>query len=99
MLIAMILFQAASPAAAPAGQPDIELQARVRARSLTIQKRGDASLTIHTDPDGGDNLVEVQAPKANGRKTIRNVDITLRAEANIADPAQNRLALETTRPN
>lgn len=80
MLIALLLVQAA--AAAP---PDIQIGATVRARSLTIEKKGDASLTVRTDPEG-DNLVEVRAPDANGRRTLRNIDVTVRAEARIADP-------------
>lgn len=82
MLIAMLLAQAV---AAPA--PDIEIGARVRARSLTIERKGEASLTLHTEPDGG-NIVEVEAPEANGRRTIRNVVVDVRAEARIADPSK-----------
>ena len=89
MLLALLLLQASAP--------DIEIQANVRARSLAIEKQGEASLTLRTDPDGG-NLVDVQAPRANGRKTIRNVDVTVRAKAHIADPQQNRVAAETTQP-
>ena len=94
MLLALLLVQAAAPQAGNA--PDIQLQARVHARSLTIQKRGDASLTLHTEPDGG-NILDVQAPKA-GRKTIRNVDINLDAEARIADPQNIRIGVETSQP-
>lgn len=65
--------------------PDIQLNARVQARSVTIEKHGNASLTVSTKPDGG-NLVDVRAPKANGRKTLRNVDVNVRAEARIAAP-------------
>lgn len=92
MLIALLLLQAA---AAP--QPDIELQAHVEAKSVTIQKQGDASLTLRTDPDGG-NVVKVEAPKANGRKTIKNVQVDIHAQANIADPQQNESAQETPVP-
>ena len=95
MLISLLLVQAVAAQAGNA--PDIQLQARVRARSLTIQKRGDASLTLHTDPDGG-NILDVQAPKANGRKTIRNVDVTLNAEARIGDPQNIRIGAETSQP-
>jgi hypothetical protein len=85
MLTLLILLQAAAAQA-----PDIELNANVRARSVTIEKQGDARLTVTTEPDGG-NVVDVQAPKANGRKTLRNVEVNVRAEARIADPlnAQN----------
>jgi hypothetical protein len=92
MLIAFLL-QAAAPA------PDIVLDATVAARSVTIQKQGEASLTVRTNPDGGGNLVKVEAPRANGRKTIKNVRVDVHAEANIADPRQNRPAVETPQPN
>lgn len=65
--------------------PVIELNANVRARSLTIEKRGDASLTVRTEPDGG-NIVDVRAPRANGRRTLRNVEVKVHAEANLGDP-------------
>jgi hypothetical protein len=81
MLLTLCLLQAAAQA------PDIELKANVRARSLTIEKKGDARLTLTTNPDGG-NIVAVQAPKADGRKTIRDVNVALDAKARIADPMQ-----------
>jgi hypothetical protein len=80
-MLLLVLFQAAAAQA-----PDIELGARVRARSVTIEKQGNASLTVTTTPDGG-NLVDVRAPKANGRKTMRNVEVNVRAESRIGDPA------------
>jgi hypothetical protein len=80
ILLSLSLVQAAT------AMPDIELSARVRARSITIEKQGDASLTVTTSPDGG-NLVDVRAPKANGRKTLRNVEVNVRAAARIGDRA------------
>jgi hypothetical protein len=80
--------------------PDIELRADVRARQVTIEKQGDARLTVTTSPEGA-NLVDVQAPRANGRKTLRNVNVSVRAEARIADPsasAEIRTGSETTPP-
>ena len=91
MLLALLMMQAA------AAQPDIQIGANVRARSLTIQKKGDARLTLRTDPDGG-NIVDVEAPKANGRKTIRNVNVDVRAEAQIADPLAREVRVETSQP-
>ncbi len=84
-MLFLLLFQAA--AASPQALPDIELNAHVRARSVTIEKQGEATLTVRTEPEGA-NLVDVQAPKANGRKTLRNVDVTVRAEARIGEPGQ-----------
>ena len=79
------LFVAAQ-AAAPA---DIDLRASVRARSLTIEKHGTASVQVTAD---GQNVVSVEAPKADGRKRINNPVINVNIQARIADP---RLA---TRP-
>lgn len=91
MLISLLMAQAAVQL------PDIQLKATVRARSLTIVKQGEASLAIRTEPEGPD-LVDVRAPKANGRKTIRNVAVDVNAEAHIADPNLNRTGTETTAP-
>ena len=80
-MIAHLLFALQASASAP----DIQLGAHVRARSITIEKKGDAKLTVTTSPDGG-NVVNVRAPKANGRKTLRNVEVDVRAEARIGQP-------------
>ncbi len=78
MIVAMVAFlQAVST------PPDIELRATVRARSLTIEKQGDARVSV---TGNGRNLVDVEAPRANGRKTIRNPEIKVNIEARIADP-------------
>ena len=74
---------------APAPQtPDIELRAHVTAKSVTIEKQGDASLTVRAGPDGG-SAVKIEAPRANGRKTIENVTVDVDAKAMIADPNRN----------
>ena len=78
MLALLLMAQAASP--------DIQFGARIEARSVTIEKKGEAKLEVRADPDGG-SLVKVEAPKANGSKTLRNVRIEIDAEARIADPA------------
>jgi hypothetical protein len=92
LLTFLILAQAAA-----AQLPDIELKANVRARSLTISKQGEARLTVRTEPEGA-NLVDVKAPKANGRKTINNVSVDVRAEARIADISIERKEAETVPP-
>jgi hypothetical protein len=83
MIFLMIAAQAA------ATLPDIEFKADVRARSLTVEKQGEARLSLTTEPEG-ENIIDVQAPKANGRKTLRNVRVNVRAEARIGDPQQGR---------
>ena len=79
MILALLAIQAT------AALPDIELNARVQARRVTIEKRGEASLTVSASPDAG-SVVEVRAPPANGRKTLRNVDVNIKAQARIGDP-------------
>jgi len=80
----MIAFLLALQAAAT--PPDIAVNARVDIKRLTIEKRGDARLTVTASPDAG-SIVEAEAPRANGRKTLRNVRATVRGEARIADPS------------
>lgn len=71
---------------APAPQtPDIQLRARVTAKSVTIEKQGEASLTVRASPDAG-SAVKVEAPRANGRKTIKDVTVEVDAGARIAAP-------------
>ena len=88
MILALLAIQAAS------ALPDIELNARVQARQVTIEKRGEASLTVSASPDAG-SAVEVRAPPANGRRTLRNIDVNIKAQARIGDP---RNPAETARP-
>ncbi len=85
MIIAILLAQTA---------PDIELTARVRAKSVAIERRGEASLTVSSQP-AGNNLVDVTAPPSNGPARRHDVVVDLRAEARIADI---RNGDETTTP-
>jgi hypothetical protein len=81
----MVLFLfVAAQAAAPA---DIEFHATVKARSLTIQKQGTAELRVTA---GGQNVISVEAPKANGKGRINNPIINVDIEARIADPGSAR---------
>ncbi|PAX07116.1 hypothetical protein [Sphingomonas lenta] len=86
MIAALLLCQAA---------PDIELRATARARSVEIERAGEASLTVRSDPPGGD-VVDVRAPRADGRRRLRDVRVDVVAEARIADP-QERPATESPR--
>jgi len=96
MLSALLLLQAA--AAQPA--PDIQLRIGVHADRVRIERQGEASLEV----SGGEgSAVRVDAPEANGRRTLRNVDIRIEADARIADPqntsaAQNAEPAETAEP-
>lgn len=78
-MLIVLLLQAAA-------QPDIQLGVRLTAERVTIDRQGEASLTVSTTPEGR-NLVDVRAPAANGRRTLRNVEVTVDAEARIGSPA------------
>ena len=84
--VVFALLQAAAPPA------DLEFRATVRARYLTIEKQGEARLTLTAD---GRNVVDVQAPRANGRKTIQNPMVTVNVEARVRDPAVPPASAET----
>lgn len=90
----MVLLLLALQAAA---LPDVSLHATLTARAVTIEQHGAATLEVHADPDAG-SLVKVEAPKAHGAKTMRNVAVNVTAEARIGkkvetpetDPAARR---------
>ena len=86
----LILQLAAAAAPAPAAQapparPDIELRARVRARSLTIETIGTNRLAVRAEPAAA-QAVEVEGKLPAGARTGRNLDVRLYAQATIADP-------------
>lgn len=81
MLVAALSILAQAAASPP--PPDIAFQAHIAARSLTIEKQGDVNLTL---TGNGDNLVKVEAPKANGRKRIDNPRINVDVEVRIDGP-------------
>ena len=95
MLTVLLLLQAAAPQPAP----DIQLHVDVHADRVRIERSGEASLEVR---GGEGSVVNVEAPEANGRRTLRNVDVRIRAEARIADPrspqAQINAEAETPRP-
>lgn len=79
MVLGLLFIVAAIP-----GQ-DIELRASAEAKSVSIENIGAAHLTVHATPDGG-TAVRAEAPRANGRKTIKNVKVVVAGTANIAQP-------------
>lgn len=82
MSLALLILQIA---AAQAAAPDIELQVRVKAREVQIERRGKASLEVHADPPLIED-VKVDATRLPpGSNTLRDVDITIDAQARIAD--------------
>ena len=91
LLVLLLAAQAASPA------PDIALDVRVQAREVRIEQRGQATLELRANPDGG-TVENAEKPDAPGRRRLRNVDVRVQAEARIADPAQAAPATETPSP-
>lgn len=92
MLTALFLLQAAAPAQTA---PDIQLDINASVRRVTIERSGEASLEVR---GGEGSVVNVEAPEADGRRTLRNVNVRIRAEARTADPQQIRTDPETPRP-
>ena len=76
----MVFFLFALQAASP---PDIEFRATVRARSVTIEKAGSAEVEVTA---GGQNVVSIEGPRANGKKRLNNPVFNVNIEARIADP-------------
>ncbi len=89
----MLLFLLLQAAATPA--PDIQLDVRATVREVRIRQSGETSLEVRGGP-GSD--VRVEAPRAEGRRRLRNVSVNVHAEARIADPTGNRPAAETPAP-
>ena len=88
MILLILLAQASSP--------DIELDVRLTARRVEIRQSGGETLTVRARPDAGSN-VEVQAPRREGRRTLENVNVRVRAQARIASPSANSPPPETPR--
>lgn len=73
-MLLMLLLQATT-------SPDIQLQAKVQAKSVKVEQKGTVSAKVHADPDGG-SAVAVDAPR--GSSTYRNVNISIDAKAVLA---------------
>jgi hypothetical protein len=79
-------------------QPDIELSISARAKSVEIERKGEAKLEVRAEPDAGSRVEARVEPKAEGRTKLRNVRVEVRAQASVADPRQNRIETETSSP-
>jgi hypothetical protein len=89
----LFLQLAAAQTSAPA--PDIELNARVNAREVTIRQEGRADIALHAST-GEAPPVQVERSAPPGAKTYRNLTIAVHAEARLADPNQARSQQGTT---
>ena len=90
ILIVTALLQAPAAQAAP----DIQLNIDANIRRVTIERSGEASLEV---TGGEGSVVRVEAPEANGRRALRNVNVRVHAEARVADP-RNAPEAETPLP-
>lgn len=91
----MIWLLIAQAAASPA--PDIELNLHVRAKSVTIERKGEARLEVRGEGPG--NRVDVKVePKAEGRTELRDVTVDVHAEASIREGVEIDARAETGTP-
>jgi hypothetical protein len=90
----MILFLLLQTAAPP---PDIELNLSAHARSVTIERKGEARLEVRGEGPG--NRVDVKVePKAQGRTELRNVTVDIHAEASVQEGVKIDAEAETGTP-
>ena len=83
LTILLTALQAAQPAAAePAGPADIQLQVRAQVREVRVRQQGEASLTVRGGPG---SEVRVEAPPGGGTRRLRNVNVTVDAEARVGE--------------
>jgi hypothetical protein len=92
MLIALALLQAAATQA-----PDIELNLNLRAKSVRIDKKGEARLEVRGEGPG--NRVDVKVePKAEGRTELRTVTVDIHAQASVEEGVKIDAQAETGTP-
>ena len=89
---ALLLLQ---QAAASAPLPDIELHARVTAKSIRVERQGRAEVTVHAEPLFGKTAVIAPSKPIPNGATVNNVTIALDAAATLADPTQPALVAQT----
>ena len=91
-MLTLLLLQAAATQA-----PDIELNLKARARSVTIEQKGEARLEVRGEGPG--NRVDVKVePKAEGRTELRDVTVDIHAEASIEQGVEIDAGAETGTP-
>ncbi|MBV8915242.1 MAG: hypothetical protein JOZ05_19665 [Acetobacteraceae bacterium] len=83
----LFLQLAAAPVAATATPPDIELNAHVQAREVTIREEAPVRLSLHAEP-GNAPPVKVTRSAPGGAKSYRNLTLDLHGEARVVDPRQ-----------
>ena len=72
--------------------PDIELHARVSAKSIRVERQGRAEVTVHAEPLlDKTTVIAPSKPIPNGA-TVSNVTVSLDAAVTLADAGQIRPA-------
>ncbi|WP_423141258.1 hypothetical protein ACOYW6_10480 [Parablastomonas sp. CN1-191] len=89
---ALLLFQ---QTAAAAPQPDIELHARVSAKSLRVERQGRAEVTVHAEPLLDKTTLITPSKLVPNGTTVSNVTVSLDAAVTLADPSQPALVTQT----
>jgi hypothetical protein len=91
-MLILLFLQAATGQA-----PDIELNLHATARSVKIERKGEARLEVRGEGPG--NRVEAQVePKAEGRSELRNVTVDIHAEASVQGGVKLDAQAETGTP-
>ncbi|HYD39001.1 MAG TPA: hypothetical protein VEA60_15385 [Allosphingosinicella sp.] len=91
-MLLLIILQAAA-----VQSPDVELTVHARAKSVKIERKGEARLEVRGEGPG--NRVEVKVePKAEGRTELRNVTVDIHAEASIREGVEIDAKAETGSP-
>ena len=93
-----MLFVLLLQAAAAQPLPDIELNVRARARSVEIENKGEATLEVRAEPDAGSRVDVRVEPLPEGRTSLRNVEVNIRAEARLGEGVKVETQAETQRP-
>jgi hypothetical protein len=90
-MILFLLLQAAEPL------PDIELDLRARARSVEIERKGEARIELR-GAEPGTRLDARVEPPAEGRTRLRNVTVRVHARASVGQGAKVEAEAETPAP-
>jgi uncharacterized protein (DUF58 family) len=95
MLLALLLLQAAGAVETP---PDIELNIRARARSVEIERKGEAKLEVRAEPEGGSRVEARVEPLPESRTSLRNVEVNVNAQARLNGAMKVEGEAETAPP-
>jgi hypothetical protein len=91
-MLILLFLQAATGQA-----PDVELNLHATARSVRIERKGEARLEVRGE--GRSNRVDARIePKAEGRSELRNVTVDIHAQASVREGVKLDAQAETGSP-